>query len=203
MLLDLQRFLEPPPEDLPREGVVDFEAEAEWRSLREKLGPLKEPSQGGQGPGPEPFRRTRPMKAALAAVLAVAVVGLVIYILRYRHDPNPAVVEAIFVASVSSTRGESGPEKVVPIHSGQEAKVPLILEAGREPSSPRYRLEVRRRNSDEVLYSEDVKRGASGFFTWALSPDALADGRYEVTVNGLGAGEPQRAGLYRLKIVHR
>jgi hypothetical protein len=200
LLLDLQRFLEPPAEDLPREGVVDFETAAGWRELRGRMG-----EEGAREASKPPGRMRKifgSLKVAygLAAVLALTVVGLTLHTMTARQELSPADAESVFLPSSMGVRGE-GLEKTIEFRSGQKGNVPLVFDAP-EDSFPKYRMEIRRSNGKEPLRLEDIQRSSEGDLAWKLSPDTLADGHYAVEVQGIGTGAPVTLGTYRLKVIH-
>ncbi len=201
LLLDLQRFLELPAEDLPREGVADFETVAGWRELKGRMG---EGAKVGEVSKPGRLRRTfGSLKVAygLAAVLALAVVGLTLHTMPPRQEPSPADAESVFLPSSMGVRGGDGLEKTVEFRSSQRAKVPLVFETLEGSAFPRYRLKIRRRSGHEVLRHEDIERSDEGL-TWKLAPDTLADGHYDIELQGIGPGAPVPLGKYRLNILH-
>jgi len=105
LLLDLQRFLDPPAEDLPREGVADFETAAGWRELRGRMGErqvvVAPGSQFGQ------FLSFGSLRAwqSLAAVLVVGVLAFGGYALYLRQQSR--VPEADLITASLDPDGET------------------------------------------------------------------------------------------------
>lgn len=195
LLLDLQRFLEPPAEDLPREGVVDFETATGWRELRGRMGA----SAGSKGvPQPSQLRRVfGSLKVAygLAALLAVAL-GFSMYSLRFRQDFAGAL--PFYLHNSIGSRGSE--EQVIP--RGPLAS--LTLEPPGTPTTfPKFQAEIRDLRDSRVV--ESVRKlpftPGEGFIV-VLATSDLQPGSYEVAVQGSSTGGSRVAvGRYRFRIV--
>ncbi|HEV7506956.1 MAG TPA: zf-HC2 domain-containing protein [Thermoanaerobaculia bacterium] len=193
LLLDLQRFLEPPVEDLPREGVVDFETAAGWRELRGKL--WKDESIS------KPLRSRRPASLkSLAAVLALAMVGLGMYVLKLHGDLNaPRAGYHILLAS-AQTRGTAEPVERVKLHEVPR-DLSLTLVKPPEVDFPAYVAEISRENSAQVLTIKGLRYQKEEGITLLLSKDRFEPGIYRIVLLGFRDGQLRRADSYRLSIL--
>lgn len=189
-LLDLHRFLDPPEEDRPREGVADFEKAAEWRVLRERM--RSEPEKPRTREPGKDYRLVKALRAfqTLAAVLGVLVVGLSVYAVRPHGQPGilPPPQEPL---SFTVTRSFGQVETPLEIH------LPFGLRFYTSSEYRKYRVEIldsdkRPRYSAETTLSEGII---------PLEKGALSPGTYEVVLSGLNGGPAKRIGSSKKLIV--
>lgn len=199
LLLDLQRFLDPPEEDRPREGVADFETAAEWRELR---GRMRE-KLGERVKGASESRRSRwvaslKMVYPLAAVLAVAVVGLGVYVLKLQDDLKaPRAGYHILLASATQTRGSV--ESELRLHEApNDLSLTLIKPLGTD--FPEYEAEISREKGAQVHTVKGLHYQKEEGITLLLSKDDFEPGMYKIVLRGLSAGQPKIAGEYWLSV---
>lgn len=187
-LQDLQRFLDPPPEDRPREGVADFETEVEWRRLREKLG--TKPSKARQ------FFGSLKTAYGLAAMLAVTVVVLSVQ-LGQRNSGQ----EVVSLSSNSSTRGvNSGVEESSEWEIPSEAtSIFFVLGTSDSESYSNYRLELSDPQNRIRRFSGVRKVG--DHFNFELPRRRLVSGIYNMQVFGLKNGSEELVDEYRVRLL--
>ncbi len=177
-LRDLRRFLSPRPEDLPAEGLADFETAAQWRELQKKL-------------PPRPARLRRLFAApgfSVAAVLAVAL-GLAAYrIVSLERELASPITDL-----VATTLEEPGSRKAEPATTqpplfklGHVAAFEILP----EHPYPRYRLIFRDADGRVVKSVEDTEDdGQAGVLTLFLPRRFLPPGLYRVEAVGLDGAE--------------
>jgi hypothetical protein len=192
LLLDLQRFLDPPAEDLPREGIADFETVAGWRELR---GRMAAGAKAGEVSRPGRLRRVfGSLKVAygLAAMLLVGLVGFSVYSLRSRQDFAGAL--PFYLHDSLHSRGFE--EQVIP--SGSLAA--LTLESPGTPSTvPKFQAKIRDlRDSRLVKSLEPLPFTPGEGFGLVLSTSGLRPGHYEIVVQGRGSQVPIGRYLFRI-----
>jgi hypothetical protein len=174
VLLDLHRFLDLPPEDLPREGVADLQTEAEWKTLQAKLG----------AQGLLPARGTRKPRrhfiAAVAAIFLVAI-GLASYLFlqgtarKLTLDPDDSV------------RGGSLPVPAV------QPPIDLFLRTSPHDSYPEYLVVLKReeqtlRTYPHLLRDQNTLSVKIPLRRWGLKPGLY---KFEMQgVSGQARGEP-------------
>lgn len=193
LLLDLQRFLEPPAEDLPREGVADFETVAGWRELR-----------GRRGEGAKPVDVSRPgrlrrvlgsLRAAygLAAVLLVGLLGISVYSLHLRKDLAKAF--PVYLHDSSHNRGPE--EKAIP--RGSFATLTLEEPPETQVTLPKYRAEIRDlRDARAVRSPAPLSFTPGEGFGMTLSTSGLRPGHYEIIVHSSDSPIPMGRYLFRI-----
>lgn len=192
LLLDLQRFLEPPAEDLPQEGVTDFEAAAEWRELRGRMGTASKTAQKRQ-----PALKTL---YQIAAVLAILAVGVAVGSYHSRLQSQTAQ-EAIPVSLESEVGERSAPEppKEINLPSG-DTLVSLLLNVNMVPRSAPFLATVRRKQSNDIVLRQAIVYHPEGF-ALVVHSDLFQSGVYEVSIEGQKTAPAIRVGLYHFKII--
>lgn len=199
LLLDLQRFLDPPPEDLPREGVVDFETAAEWRELRGRMG-----SQQGvvaQGSSRSGFLSFGSLRAwqSVAAVLALGVLalgGISLTLLKEKNDPepNPILVE---LEAEGLTRSSS--EERAELEGN---KKPIALSLSLQPSQlhdyPSFAAEIE--GKGRVHFVEGLHAHLEKV-SLILHSERVEPGEVKITLWGIRDGKKNQVGVYRMTIV--
>jgi len=196
LLLDLQRFLDPLAEDLPREGVVDFETAAEWRELRGRMG-----AKAKGVSKPSRLREAASLKIAysLAAVLAVVVVGLGVYILKLHGDLKaPRAGYHIMLAS-ADTRGSAEALEGIRLHEAP-GDFSLTLEKPPELDFPEYVAQFSRKKGSEVRTVKGLRYQAGEGVTLLLSKNDFAPGIYKIVLFGLRDGRSRRVSSYQFSV---
>lgn len=176
-LLDLRCFLFPLPEDLPAEGVADFETAAQWRALQRRL-------------QPRPARLRRVFSTpgfSVAAVLAV-VLGLAAYRIVSLEQELANPITDLRATTLEAT----GSRKAEPATQPQRFELGHVaaFEILPEQTYPRYRLIFRDANGQVLKSVEDTEdAGQEGIITLFLPRRFLPPGLYRVEVVGLAGAE--------------
>lgn len=185
LLLDLQRFLDPPWEDLPREGLVDFETVAEWRELRGRMGEAGGKTEGVPLRRAEPFRRVfGSLKVAygLAAVLAVFLGWTSYRMVSFEEELSTPItdLQTTTIEAQGTKRGGPTSAELQPHKLGQIFAFEIF------PDRPytRYRLDFRDGHG-QVLRSLVGTQDADGKISMFLPRRFVAPGFYKVEVLGL------------------
>lgn len=201
LLLDLQRFLDPPSEDLPREGVADFETAAGWRELRGRMG--TEAKAVSEFPRP---RRAASLKIAysLVAALALTVVGLGLYAVKLHGDLKaPRAGNHILLAS-AQTRGTAEPSDSISLHETPNG-FSVTLVKPPEIDFPEYVAEISREKAPEtgakVLLAKSLHYQEGEGVTILLSKDDFKPGIYKIELSGLRGRQSSSVATYRLSIL--
>ena len=185
-LQDLQRFLDPPPEDRSREGVADFETEVEWRKLREKVG--TKPSKARQ------FFGSLKTAYGLAAMLAVAVVALSAQLVQ-RSSGQQELIALSSRQDVRSGGFEELDEREIP----PEAKnLFFVLGISRQERYSSYLLKLSDPQNRIRTFSNVSRVG--DHFNFEISRRGLVSGDYDMRVFGLKNGKQDSLGLYRVHL---
>jgi hypothetical protein len=194
LLLDLKRFLDAPPEDLPRESVVDFETAAAWRELRGRGGVSD--SQRSRGTGS--LRNAY----SLAAVLALTVVGLGVYVIKLHSELKaPRAGYHIALTSTLRTRGSlESVEKELRLHEAPE-DFSLTLDKDPDLDFPSYVVEILREKGPRVQSAKGLRYQKGEGITLLLSKDGFEPGTYEIVLRGLRDGRSEVAGKYWLAVL--
>ena len=202
LLLDLQRFLDLPAEDLPREGVADFETAAGWRDLKGRMG------EGAKPVSERPrSQRTASLRVAysLAAVLALAVVGLGMYVVKLQDELRaPRAGNHIFLlASETKTRGSANSrENEFKLHETPDI-FSMTLDKPPEADFPDYVAEI----SPEKAGDKQPQRVKGLHYqkgegvTLLLSKDGFKPGTYKIVLLGLRGGQSSSAATYSLSVL--
>lgn len=197
LLLDLQRFLEPEEEDLPRKGVADLGAEVGWRKVRAEMGWQEELA------AVEVSRLRKSLKAfqALAAILLVGM-GLSFYSLHIRQKARRFEANPV-PASVPSNLGvRSAVEPtVIELPQGRETRVLLTLE-GSDADYPEFRAEIRRKDGQSLARVPGLELQDS-VFRLTMDSEGLESGAYDIEVYGLREGNSVQVGQYTIQIERR
>lgn len=202
-LLDLQRFLDFVP-DPSRAGVVDLEAAGEWAKLRERIEMEQTKSLAptvtaiGQSRGILGSPKTA---YGLAAVLALALVGLSAYTLRLRQELRGPEMNsrAVYLPSLTMARGLEDQVETIELAPQEEARVTFSLEAPRRPPFPKFRLELRDAQGGLIVARDDLNRQDDSF-VFTLPTEGLREGRYSIEVRGLRGDDLPLVGRYEFRI---
>jgi hypothetical protein len=183
LLLDLEELLKPPA--AAAEPAADFEAAADWKRLREGMGPVvgKPEPLRAKAPEQQDYRLVRSLQVyrALAAVLGFIVVGLSLYTVRPPGEPE--ILPPSISIDFETTRGSGTVEPL-------KVRLPFSLGFYTAPSYPSYRIEIvdvegKPRYSRETTLSEGLIPMQRGF---------LPPGEYEIRFSGLKGGKSEPIG---------
>jgi len=195
LLLDLQRFLDPPQEDRPREGVADFETAAEWRELKGKLG------RAGSPPVVVSKRRLLrkiAVSPALAAVLALLFLGVssrMIWLERARV--LPVAVQVRTLEAQGSKKGTSSAVAPKAVRLGNVA----MFDTHSEHPYSMYRLSFMDEDGRPQATVE-AQEDENGMIGLLLPRGFLAPGPYHVEVLGLEGTTTHPVGEFDIRILH-
>jgi putative zinc finger protein len=181
---DLERFLVGPGEDLPAPGVVDFEAAAEWRRLRDQL---RQKDRIGASPS---FRRFFSSArggygvAAASLALAVALAAWDVALVRKSHEP--AITRTTMTLIPKGSARGSSPTAPEPVFLPAQITLSLEIEPDEATAHP-YRIEILPKGSQRSRWTlSGFSQGADLNFT--LPKGSLAPGSYVVRVSPLRQG---------------
>lgn len=178
-VLSFKEFQEPvEPDSGP---VADFAFAAERRK----------PAQTGGGPG-----QRHPLRFAMAALLAFAMVGSSLYFLRTPNRPPVAV----FLPSDLQARGAGDPPKPVYLQPGDD-QLALDLEIPSRVTNPALRVVIRNSSGIQVFETRDLKRKGRILSLTAPVED-FQPGIYSITLENPGA-QPTFVGRYRFQLVQK
>jgi hypothetical protein len=211
VLLDLQRFLHPPPEDRPREGVTDFESAAELRDLLRKIEDESRKVPLRRSTETRPSRRfPSSLKAAyaLAAVFAMATLGLSLYVQSLRQDLRSSQLNsaAVYLPSDRIVRGGEDSTRTVQLPASGEKFVALTLELSRRSSYPEYQVEIQDREDKKVFVARGLNRQLDGqeyVIRFVLSSRYLHSGLYKVRLEGLKTGKADLVEQYEFELIRK
>ncbi len=209
LLLDLAEFEQfpPPPKD---ETPVDARAEAAWQRFRAQLGETGEEDEETAPPilrprPPVPFWRRPALPWALAAVLALCVVGLWrqagILQREVEERSAPQAVSQVVTLEPEDDGTRGGGEEKPPVHKGE--RVAYDLSPPSDPEAPKYSLyEIR-----IVPVAGDAKPVSAGQveagdrFLRVFLPSAPEPGDYFFEVTGIEGGQQALVGRYPFKVL--
>lgn len=195
MLLDLDalRHGADPDEEAP-----EAEKEAFWQSLRPQL------AQPAPAPAPLPFppRRRVQIFQALAAILAVAVIGLGIQNASLRQTvgglSQPDLGAPVRDLSATESRGGSAPAVVT--LAPDDRSFTLIL----APADPRdfsdYEVVLERNGEGEIWRGRGLAKNRYGTFSLILARRMTDAGDYTLRLFGIEETAKQNAGEYHFRI---
>lgn len=201
LLLDLQRFLEPPAEDLPREGVADFETAAGWRELKGRMG-------AGEKAVSQVPRSQRmaslTIAYSLAAVLAVAVLGLGARVLKLQDDLRAPRAGTHIVLASGGTRGTAEPVDGIRLHEPpNDFSVTLVKPL--KIDFPEYMAEISREKAApetgaRVVPARGLHYQEGEGVTILLSKGDFKPGIYKIELLGLREGQSSSVATYRFSV---
>jgi hypothetical protein len=182
LLLDIQRFTAPPAQE--EAGLSEFEQAAGWRQLRGRL-----EEDGFFTRSRRHWRQNR--VAAVAAVFVLAILGLSIYSLTRRTEPErPHSLD-----SLNHTRG--GPSEVDEV----ELPVRLVLKSQAAEPYPEYRAEIRELPGDRIVKKISGLRQNRAFeVDLKLGRGDLPSGEYRLDLLGLRNGRLEEIAEYGFRI---
>jgi Putative zinc-finger len=183
LLLDLQRFLDLPEEDRPREGVADFETAAEWRELRGRMGDGVKDVGGEKIAGPSRIRRvfgSVRVWQGVAAVLAVGILGQALWTRVESAKVSPMVFSEL--APAYPTRG-GDEEESIELPPGQK-NLGLRL-SGPDGGCLAYSAKLIQRRGNRIVATEDdmFYQPEKGYLLLVDARD-LALGGYRIEISG-------------------
>ena len=181
VLLDLQRFLDLPEEDRPREGVVDLQTEAELRSLRGRLADQ----------GLLPVRGTRkPRRNFIAAVAAIFLVAIGLASHLFLQGPE----RQLTLDPDASVRSETPQAPTV------QLPIDLFLRTSPHDPYPEYQVELKSgeqtlRTYSHLPRSQDTFTVKIPLRRWALKP-----GLYKFELQGVSDRNPGEPSTYTFQV---
>jgi hypothetical protein len=164
-LLDLQRFLAPPPEEVAAERVADFETEAEWRRLRKKIRP----------------RKVLPPEVAIAAVLVLVLAWSLYRVVSLEKQLSEPITD-LQPTTLEAQGSRKGAPVIAEPRSFKLGHV-AAFETLSDPPHQRYRLIFRDKEGRIQRSVEDTEE--DGIITLFLPRRFLPPGVYRVEVLGL------------------
>jgi len=206
LLLDLAEFEQfpPPPEE---EGPVDARAEAAWQRFRARLEETEEdaafPPPILRPRLPLPFWRRPALPWALAAALALCVVGLWQRTGMQEREieklSRPLMRSVTLSSEDDAARGEG--DQGSPVRTGEGVTYDLLLSS--DPAAPRYPLYAVEivpvtSNAKPISAGQDA---ASGEILHVTLPSAPEPGDYYFEVSGIEGGRQTPVGRYPFKVL--
>ncbi len=191
LLLEFASFVEVP---LAAEigGVTDLEAAREWRALQERMASGDRKATGNELSDSERNERlVRRLRAfeALAAMLSVAVVGLILYSVHLQGSSEfISSSESIYFAV---TRSSHPHEAAIQVH------LPCVLNVSTANDFSRYRVEIVSVDGQPMLARETSSHEGA----LVLRRRSLAPGDYKVRLFGLVDDKAEAIGDQRKLIV--
>lgn len=199
LLLDLQRFLNPPPEDRPREGVANFEAAVEWRELREKISYVTPDDRAA--PGLERGSRRERVKSRIAASLGILLLAPLLWFVWYSFELEQQISELrqpqgnVPTEVLESTRSEA-PR----LPAGRTVDLDLKTSAPQEYA--KYLAEIVTQGGQR-LWSGPLTESASGGLTLRIVAGFLEPGVYHIRLSGLRDGRTELLEEYLIRVVSK
>ena len=177
LLLDLQRLLDPPPEDLPRVGVADLETETAWRELRGKLGTSQAPVTVQTTETKRDHSRQIFRSRAVAATLALLLAGAAFRIVMLERElAHPVGVRITTIEARASKKGAENPAPTV-FHLGNVA----VFETHWEQPYRKLRLSFKDKTG-RIQQALDAREDENGMVALLLPNRFLTPGFYRVEV---------------------
>jgi hypothetical protein len=200
-LLDHVRFMDAASEEMT-DGVSSFEEAAAWRQLEERMKepPLSPvlPKDYGQRSRIGRLWSSPHAARSLAAVLAVALVGVSFYADSLRRELRRPVAEEESKALVARSSQRSG----LPRPEILRLPTTLALEVSWPTAFPEYQVDFQGEGG-KVVKSLKVFRSSEEDQTIRifLPREALKGGPYQVTLWGLKGTAREELGIYDLRIM--
>jgi hypothetical protein len=211
MLLDLATFEQFTPTEEPA-GLTDSDVGAAWQRMQQRLAPVVETVETmeeapvvvarDREPEPLPFvpraseyepvvlRRKLQTAYAIAAVLAVGVVGLSVWGLSLKGQVKASSTPEVNIHLVDAYSDSSrGPDEGIPAIQGKHL---LYLHAGETPKAPEYGAEVRDPAGALILRTSGLVPVEEGVFSLGLPVDQLVPGTYRITLFGVTGNRWQK-----------
>jgi hypothetical protein len=185
LILDFASFVETPL-DKPQEGVADLMAEAEWRKVRERLGPRVQDERP----------RHIPLRIA-ASLLLVVLAGSLIGVARSNGKLRAQIAELQAPRlDMSSVRLEGTRGLAVSISSKKTTDLELSTSSPAKFS--RYEIELAKEDGD-LVWSRLVEKGEGGFHLLLL-PGFPEPGLYRVRLSGVQGRQKELLESYSVRI---
>jgi Putative zinc-finger len=203
LLLEYAEFMEDDEEEEQPAGVADFGAAADWQRLRGVVTAAEETKRVDRAyetGTPRSFFRSLKTAYSIAAVLALAVVGLSIYVAnlgRQEATPEASVSE---ISLRSDNRAEL--EQVV-LPPGEDRKIPFSLSAPDSKPYPRYVLKAFDAADREVRSWEDLEADEAEEFHFTLDSRVFAPGINTLRILGIDGEKTVLIGEYQFNLVRR
>lgn len=202
LLLEYAEFMEDEEEEKP-EGVADFGAAADWQRLRgvavvaegaKRVDRAYEPGT------PRSFFRSLKTAYSLAAVLAVAVVGLYVYSANLRWERDQPDLDPEPTQISDSTRSADKSGKVIEVSAREDKHIFFDLPVPDEETSGEYRLEIYLEDK-RIFGPREIKKKDQDFFPVVWRSSGLKSGRYEFKIYREGKSDP--VGQYPFTVIKR
>jgi hypothetical protein len=199
LLVEYREFLGGSPEEeaeSERRGrVADFGAAAEWQKLQARMREEERKSQ------PSSFHRffgSAKTAYSIAAMLALALIGLSLYVASLRRAMNEPDLNSPWLEPSGSTRSVS---TVIAVPANEEKTLVFDLPAPEEELQGEYRLEIDF-NGERIFGPGELELQNEGddFFTVTWRSSALKSGRYDFRVLRLQDGRLKQVGKYTYTI---
>lgn len=208
-LLELDGFSRPLEDEMLAQSD-DFSDAAAWRTLRGRLPAERTPGAAPSGRNYAPGPRLPRWAMALAAGLAVAVIGLASWGLGQRSRlaeldrrlvelsrPQPgAAVRDLFPSS--AVRGEEGGPPVVELPAGVFTLLLLNLPEG--PAYPAYEIEIVDAAGRRLWSGEDLALSGFGTLRLGLPAGFLPPGEHSLRLYGVDGEESTWVETYPLRV---
>jgi putative zinc finger protein len=191
LLLDLQRFLDPPEEDRPREGVADFETAAEWRELKGRMGKAETQFRAEKKSLLRKLSRAR----ALAAVFALLFVGVASVVLK-RELTRPSAVQVTTIEAPGGKKGAPEAAEPTPFRLGNVA----MFDTHSERPYPSYRLSFVDKDG-QTQATVEAQEDENGMIGLRLPKNSLPPGPYHVQVLGLEGAQTNLVQEFYIRIL--
>ena len=192
LLLDLDALHDP---DFGADEEVSVDAV--WQGVREEI---------RKAPAPViPFRRPSPPRwlQALAAMLAVAVVGLSLWVVSLRRTVDdlsrPELNAPVLDLASGTARGEGSPPPVATVPSGARLFTVILSPAGQRIYKE-YRVEIVDAAGRVVWGDRGLTPNAYGSFSLTLPRSALGTGDFRVRLFGRTGNGEERIEEYALRV---
>jgi hypothetical protein len=192
-LLEHSQFMGSPTEE-PEDNVSSFEGVAEWRRLKERMD--REPRELYQGRN---THKDRPLRSwgtgnSVAAVLAVAFVGVSLYAGSLLRELKQPVTNMGSETLLASQRSLSTGSKVVRLPNF------LVIEVQATRPFPKYQIDFEDSRGTLVeTFNDNIEE--DGTIKTFLPRRFLKPGNYRVIVSGVKGDSREQLGTYNVHIV--
>lgn len=203
LLLEYAEFMADEEEE-KREGVADLAAAADWQRLRARMGEEERKSQVVVANEPSPLRRffgSAKTAYSIAAMLAVALIGLASYTANLRRAEDEPELNSPWLELSGSTRAGEGQGEVIVVSADEEKTLVFDLPVPEEESQGGYHLEVYL-NGKRIFGPGELIRQKTDddYFTITWRSSVLKSGRYELRVLRVWEGKLDPVRRYNFTI---
>lgn len=202
LLRDLDLFRGEDEEERPSE----IEVAAVWQGVRARSAPAETvPAVPLRPPRARERSRNPVWMRALAASLAVAVVGLSVWVASLRRTvddlAHPQLNVPVLDLYAAPARGEKAPQAEVRLPPGTGAFT-LVLNPDSTLRQTEYAVAIVRGDGTPVWSGRGLRKNAFDTFSLTLSARLFAPGEYRIRLFGLDGPRREPAGEYAFR-VHR